>query len=448
MDWTDLESQGVAQSDSATEARLVGGGYRMAALGRWLASKGYDVSRASISLRNDLRREARVDPGHHPVSSPWRAMRLFYGPGTPRQDPERLSALRNGVAETPVIDVLRGILADGVGIAVAGRRNGRVAAAMIGWTLTRAGLDPTILLRDDAPQLGGPARIGSGPHAVVDLEESLEVVLGGPPGPAIALILDLPAVDRVDTIGRLAACVGPLGHVIAASAPLELESLMKGHRACVETLSLERGSTWWGADLREDRGRFRFRAFHRGRFAAEIRLNVPGRASVLSALAAMAVCRHVDVPTREIQDALEDFAGVSRGFESRGSYRGVTLLDDDAVEAPDVADALEIARAVHGRRRLWAVFAPGGPPRAEFATALLRADRVMLVDASVDARPWSSMLGESGVDSRSVADSDEALRDLDRHLEPGDVLLTLGAGDVGTIADAFLRRLPRDRQGR
>jgi UDP-N-acetylmuramate--alanine ligase len=223
-------------------------------------------------------------------------------------------------------------------------------------------------------------------------------------------------------------------------------SLMSGGQ--VASVSLERGSTWWGADLREERGRYRFRVFHRGRFAAEIRLRVPGRENVLGALAALAACDRAAVPTREIKQALEDFAGVSGGFESRGSYRGVTLVDDDAAEPSDVADVLALARTVHGRRRLWAVVGASGPPRAAMADALAWADRVLVLGGAVDADAWSSMLGGAGIAARGAVDLDEALSDLDRHLEPGDVLLTLGSGDVGTIADAFLRRLPRDRQGR
>src|SRR5206468_424162 len=98
----------------------------------------------------------------------------------------------------------------------------------------------------------------------------------------------------------------------------------------VERFSLEPGHAWWGADVREDRGRYRFRAFHRGRFAVEIRLRVPGRHHVLGALAAVAACGRVDLAAPAIKEALEEFDGVSRGFESRGSYRGVTLVDDEA----------------------------------------------------------------------------------------------------------------------
>jgi UDP-N-acetylmuramate--alanine ligase len=175
---------------------------------------------------------------------------------------------------------------------------------------------------------------------------------------------------------------------------------------------------------------------------------VPGAANVLSALATVAVCTRVDVPARAIKDAMEDFGGISRGFETRGSYRGVTLIDDDSVEPEDVAGCLTIARGRYGRRRIVAVFAPDRSPCGQTITALANADRIVLWDRSVDADDWAGMLEGAGVAALRVTNLDEALADLDQHLEPGDVLLTLGAGEVGTIADAFIRRLSRDRQGR
>jgi UDP-N-acetylmuramate--alanine ligase len=445
MDLCDPETDGATTPGAPFPTHLVGVDRRLAGLARWLSGQGYNVSGPAESLRRRVRDYARVDRAHSEIPYP---RMLLYGPEVDRVHPDRLTALRQGIPQSPIVDVFQEVLRSGVGIAVAGRRQGRVAAAMIGWTLAHAGFDPTLILRGGLPRLASSDYRLPGRFSVVDIDETLEVILRDPPGPAIALLLDVARRVGSEALEQLIKCVGPSGHVIAACVPPAAGQAADGPPARVETLSLERGSTWWGADLREDRGRFRFRAFHEGRFAVEIRLRVPGRASVLSALAAVAVCRRVEVPTREIRDALEDFDGVSRGFESRGSYRGVTLVDDDAVEPPDVADALDLARTVHGRRRIWVVFAPGGPPCVETARALSQADRVMLVDASVDAEPWASMLGELGVFPRRVTDSEEALKDLDRHLEPGDVLLTLGAGDVGTIADAFLRRLPRVRQSR
>ena len=184
----------------------------------------------------------------------------------------------------------------------------------------------------------------------------------------------------------------------------------------------------------------------------EVKLQVPGRHHVLGALAAVAVCGRVDLTTRAIKEALEEFGGVSRGFESRGSYRGVTLVDDEALGPLAVGEALTVAREVFGRRRLFAAYRPdpswngARPDPSEFSEA----DRIWIIDeegptAGSMARVLVEALLDSGIWVNQASGLDEAIRELDRHLEPGDVLVTLGAGDVGTIADAFLRRLSSDR---
>jgi UDP-N-acetylmuramate--alanine ligase len=354
------------------------------------------------------------------------------------------------VVERSYSEVLAEVMASRQGIAVAGKRQGRVAAAMIGWTLAQAGLDPTVVLRGTASQFGGPGLAGQGSHAVVDVTAALDAAILCETPPAIALMLDLQSLNESESkiLLELVSRVSESGYLVAGADHAIFGMEPFAANPAVESLSLERGSAWWGADLREERGRFRFRAFHKGNFASEIKLQVPGRSSVISALAALAVCSRIEVPTLTIKEALEDFEGVSRGFESRGSYRGVTLLDDDSAGAIEVAEALALVRSVHGRRRLWTVFAPGGRACSATSAALSATDHLILVDGGIDSGDWECMLEEAGVHAHRVENLDEAVLDLDRHLEPGDVLLTLGAGEVGTIADAFIRRLSRDRQGR
>jgi UDP-N-acetylmuramate--alanine ligase len=243
------------------------------------------------------------------------------------------------------------------------------------------------------------------------------------------------------------------GLILAWPASAAVRAARQRAVPSVEWLALERGFDWWGADLRADRGRFRFRVFLRGRFVAQMQLQVPGRRNVLSALAAVAACTRLEVPAVEIQQALEEFTGVSGDFESRGSYRGVTLVDDARHDPAGCCEAMALARQVFGDRRIWAILeAPAGLEDREessrYVTALLAADEVLL--AGRDGRAphiLEGLLTAAGVRARSVPDRDAAIRELDRCLEPGDVLVTLGAGDEGTISDAFIRRLSRDRPG-
>jgi UDP-N-acetylmuramate--alanine ligase len=438
------------------QAHLVGlDGRGMSGLAQMLVQRGFVVTgsvHAPSPATDRLRRlGVRVHAGHSPRSVPRSARFLVYSPEVPREHPDRLSAARVGVEQQSASRVLADLLGRGVGIAASGGRKAGVAAAMVGWILTHAGLDPTVILGTASPQLGGSGRLGLGPHVIVEAGD-------GPAGPGLAgvgIVLlhdESGPSDRSASLRRWAELAPPGGYVLGFADERDGEVEGSGAPVEVERFSLSPGHAWWGADLRQDRGCYRFRAFHQGRFAVEVRLQVPGRHLVLGALAAIAVCGRVDLTSRAIKEALEEFRGISRGFESRGSYRGVTLVDDEAEGPRGVGDALALAREVFGPRRLCAAYRhPGGvdrpwPSPSEFALA----DRVWIIDGDgPSGAPMAEILAGAlaaiGIEVGRASGLDGAIRELDRHLEPGDVLVTLGAGDVGTIADAFLRRLSSDR---
>jgi UDP-N-acetylmuramate--alanine ligase len=440
------------------QAHLVGlDGRGMSGLAQMLVQRGFVVT-GSVSTSapgpttDRLRRlGVRVHAGHSPRSVPRSARLLVYSPEVPREHPDRLSAALSGIEQRSSPSVLAGLLGGGIGIAAVGGRKAGLAAAMVGWTLTHAGLDPTVLLGTPSPQLGGCGRLGLGPHVIV--EEGERPDESGLDGLAIVILHDESDPSaRSESLRRWAEASPPGGYVLGFADERDAVVPEMGPTSAVERFSLAPGHAWWGADLRHDRGCYRFRAFHRGRFALEVRLQVPGRHLVLGALAAVAVCGRVDLTCRAIKEALEEFGGISRGFESRGSYRGVTLIDDEADGPRGVAEALAVAREVFGPRRLCVAYRrPSGvdhlgPFSEEFASA----DRVWVIDGEgpsgeSTAGALAEALVASGLVVGRASGLEGAIRELDRHLEPGDVLVTLGAGEVGTIADAFLRRLPSNR---
>lgn len=441
----------------------------MTGLAQLLVRRGVSVSgsaAATVPELEGLRRLGiRVHAGHAPGHLPRGTRLLVHGPEVPREDPERLKAARAGMRQLSVPQVLDGLMRRGLGVAIVGPRGGSQAAAMIAWTLTLDGRDPTAVLGASAPQLGGWARWGRGPHCVVEAVDAPEGV--APHGPGVAGILGLPAGPEVDRaaaearLRRFAEAVPRQGYIVGRAREAGVRRALRGLEATTDLIALRRGHVWRGADLREDRGRYRFRAFAHGRFVVEARLRVPGRRSVLEALAAVAVCVRLGVPARAIKEGLEEFSGLARGLECRGSFRGVTLVDDRAQDPVAVAEALTCCRQVYGRRRLRAVLQTGWVPATRgawdaFVPALAEADDVLVVAAGSAARvgpvaapadPLVGVLRGGGIRADPVADLDEAVGVLDRQLEPGDVLVTLGAGDVGKVADAFLRRLPRDHHG-
>jgi UDP-N-acetylmuramate--alanine ligase len=449
----------IGEDPGPAEAHVVGiAGRGMTGLAQILVQHGFGVTcsgQGAAAARDRLRRLGiRVHSGHEPCRVPRSARLLVYAPEIGRDHSERLSAARRGVPQASHAELLNLLIQRVRGIAFVGGQGAASAAAMVGWTLVQAGLDPTVVLGRAVPQLGGWGRLGSGPHCVVEA-----VGVRGelaPQTPHVAVLLNLEPVlaagrdAQVAALRRFVASVPRHGYVVGSGRSARVVRALQGIEAPVELISLARGCAWWGADLREERGRYRFRAFHRGRFVVEARLQVPGRRNVLNALAAIAVCDSMAVPAAAIKEGLEEFAGLSRGFQSRGSYRGVTLVDDEAHDPRAVAEVLSVCRQVFGRRRLWVVLRMEA---ADSYEALATADCVLVADRDrtdcvSGAYRLVQALAVSGVTARCVASPDAAVAHLERHLEPGDVLLTLGTGDVGTIADALTtRRAPRDHHG-
>ena len=439
----------------------------MTALAQMLVQGGAKVTGTDTTDNPSLERlrtmGIQIHSGHTPAPYVHESDYVFVGSGTARIHPDRLRARRHGLKEGSPRGWLSQWMDGREGMVIAGRRDASVASAMIGWVLTHAGLDPTVLVGTPAPQLGGWARLGSGKHFVFEaMEEDGDL---GPCGPRIAVLLStlVPAdvadpLARIHALRRFASTVPANGLILCEGPDEILTSAVRALEPTVESFSLARGSSWWGTDLREERGRYRFRTFHHGQFALEVGLQVPGPRNVLSAIVAVATCVRLGVPTSSIREALEEFTGVSRDFESRGSYRGVTLVDDEGRDPEEIGQTLTVGRQVFGSRRLrvvlWADEADWSPEEiCRYVKALSAADHVLLMDGNGTETCRGlleclvSDLAVSGVHADRVESFEGAIRYLDQHLEPGDVLVTLGAGEVGTIADAFIRRLSRDRQG-
>ena len=233
-------------------------------------------------------------------------------------------------------------------------------------------------------------------------------------------------------------------HVEAGAAP-------SGWAGATEGYSLAPGADWWAGDVRSRAGCCRFRAYERGEYRLEVALEAPGAHLLAPALGAVAVGFRAGLGAGTIADRLAGYRGCRRNFAVRGTYRGVTLVDDEASGAGGIARALGLARELYGRRTIRAVYLAGGPGSGDVGAELALADHLLLVGRGADGlestRLLAASLRSSGAAVICCSSLDMATRELDRYLEPGDVLVTLGAGEVGTIADAFLRRLRRDHHG-
>jgi UDP-N-acetylmuramate--alanine ligase len=194
---------------------------------------------------------------------------------------------------------------------------------------------------------------------------------------------------------------------------------------------------------------------HKGDSLGELRLQVPGVHNVANALAATAVGLDLEVPFAAVQRALSGFTGVQRRFQVKGEVAGILLVDDYGHHPAEIRATLAAARQGFGRRRV-VVFQPHRYTRTfhlhdEFLTAFDDADVLFLTDIypageppipGVHARSLAEGIGaRSGRDVRYVSDRTEMIEAVLRAIRPGDLVLTLGAGDIGAVADQVRERL-------
>jgi UDP-N-acetylmuramate--alanine ligase len=310
------------------------------------------------------------------------------------------------------------LLAELVGLAdsivVAGAHGKTTTTAMIAFVLDRLGRDPSFLIGGEIPQLGGNARAGSG-WLVVEGDESDRSVFALPATVAVVTNVEL---DHHATFGSDA----------------ELEEAFEQWTRGIETVV-------WGKDLE----------------SVDFKLAVPGWHNQLNAACALAALEAVDVPRADAERVLADFTGAHRRFELAAKVNGVRLYDDYGHHPAEIAATLETARGLANGGRVLALFQPHLYSRTlhladELAAALARADIVCVTEIyPAREEPVPGVSGKLVVDRLSetrpgmrvgwapaLSDAAAVLASFAR---PGDLVLTIGAGDVDSALRSIEERL-------
>jgi UDP-N-acetylmuramate--alanine ligase len=449
------------------------GGAGVQALAEFLLRSGATVTGSdhveSDAIHRLKRLGAQVISRHSPTNLPVGTDYLVYSPAVQFENPERTVARDRGIRELSYPEALGLLMAERHGIAVAGTHGKSTTTAMIGWILDQAGQDPTVIVGARVPQFGGSSRVGAGSAFVAESCEFNRSFLNLHPQMSCVLNVEADHLDCYRDLDEIVASfrnfvelVPSDGLVVARGGDASVGRVISGVKARVETFSLEAGSTWWGADLRNERGRYRFRVFRDGDYVTTFSLQVPGKHNVENALAATAIAWSCGVRPSAIREALEDFRGCSRRFEFRGIWRGITVIDDYAHHPSEIRATLRAAREMFPTRRIWCVFQPHQLSRTralfdDFAGSFADANHIIIADIYAAREPLSEAatktalqlagaISENGSEARHLADTGSIIGLLDTSLEPADILIVMGAGDIGKVADAFAQRLSRNRQ--
>jgi UDP-N-acetylmuramate--alanine ligase len=438
-------------------AHFVGiGGAGMSGIAEVLAQYDLEVSGCDLAAGEATERLAtlgiRVERGHAPEHLEGVDL-VVVSSAIESRNPEVRAARERGITVVRRAEMLAELMRLKYGIAVAGTHGKTTTTSLVGAILVEAGLDPTVIVGGRLRVSGTGARLGESDYLVVEADEFDRSFLTLAPILAVITNVDRDHLDTYEDLEEIrdafvtfASRVPFFGQVIACADDPNVRGLLPrlADRRVV-TYGLDGDWDLVATNLETDAAGSRFDLRHRQRGElGRVAIPLPGLHNVRNALAAIGIGLALGVEVPTLARALESFGGVHRRFERLGTFQGAEVVDDYAHHPTEVAATLAAARQVYPRRTLVAVFQPHLYSRtrdlaAEFGRALLGADRVLVTDVYPSREaPIPGVSGELVVAAARAAghgrvESCEDWRAAKARLADvgeGDVVLTLGAGDV------------------
>lgn len=456
-----------ASHSSTGRVHLVGiGGIGTSALASILRARNVEVSGSDLQVSAITDRLAaqgvQITIGHRAELVDG-AARVVISDAIKEDNPERQRARAQGIRLQRRSELLGELAADYRLIAVSGTHGKTTMTAMIGLALVAGGLDPTVALGGDYGPLGGNARVGRGEWMVVEACEAYESFLDLHPEIAVVTNLEPEHLDHHGTFAHLRESfatflgqVRPGGCAVLCADRPELRELATSVSHAVVWYGTEEGAAVRGRGLSTDHSGGRCSLWLSGVEAGELTVGAPGLHNLMNALGAVAAATQTGVEVPACLRALGGFRGVERRFQVLGEANEVTVLDDYAHHPTEIGATIAAARSAFPGRRLIAVFQPHLYSRTRdfaegFASALSAADVVVLTDiypareaplpgvaVGIITAPLRKLRGQDVV---LELPKEKMVTDIVAMVRPGDVILMMGAGDIGEVAHVVYREL-------
>lgn len=435
----------------------------MSGIAEVLYNLGYEVTGSDIKESDTTRRldalGVKVGIGHGAENIEG-AHVVVTSSAVSGENPEVLEAQKRGIPVISRAEMLAELGRLKYGVLVAGAHGKTTTTSLISTMLAHAGFDPTVVIGGRLKAMGTNARLGKGEFLVAEADESDGSFLKLSPTIAVVTNIDREHMEFFRTMESL------------KEAFLSFMNKVPFYGACIACLdnghirglvpSVHRRLLTYGdspdADLRAENLKTGFMSvsfdvLRKGQEIGSFRIPVPGRHNALNALASIAVGLELNVPVKAIREALEGFEGVQRRLELKGEARGVRIYDDYGHHPTEIRATLRAVKESMGGGRLFVVFQPHRYTRTndlmeEFLDCFGDADSVVLMDIyPAGERPMEGVTSEAllkGIkhsDAALLKDRGEIAEFLLRRLQRGDIVLTLGAGDVWKTAEELFARM-------
>ncbi|MDF1535824.1 MAG: UDP-N-acetylmuramate--L-alanine ligase [bacterium] len=441
------------------------GGIGMSGIAEVLANLGYTVSGSDLVSGDTIRRltgcGCLVSVGHS-AGNIEGADVVVISSAVKSDNPEVQAARQAGIPVIPRATMLNELMRMKYGIAVAGSHGKTTTTSMVAGIMAEAKLDPTVVIGGKLDSLGTNARLGEGDYLVAEADESDGSFLQLTPTIAVVTNIDNEHMDHYGTFDALRAAfrkfldkVPFYGRAVLCLDDAEVAGMLSDLERPHVTYGLSAQANVCASDIRYEGFASSYTASLDGRALGRVSLPVPGLHNIYNSLAAIAVGLELEVPFTVIAAALSGYAGTQRRFQKKGEAGGVAVYDDYGHHPSEIKATLEAARQ-GWKGRVVAMFQPHRFSRTrdllpDFGTAFHNADKVLVCDiyaagedsiGNLTGRDVAGCISSHGHRGAEFVGSCAAAVDrVMEILEDGDMVITLGAGDIWKAGEILLERM-------
>ena len=441
------------------------GGIGMSGIAEVLLNLGYQISGSDIKETEVTRRlrslGCEISYGHRRENLR-EADVVVISSAIRQKNPEVEAADERLIPVIPRAEMLAELMRMKVGIAIAGTHGKTTTTSLISTVLAAGGLDPTVVIGGRLNSIGSNARLGQGEFLVAEADESDGSFLKLMPTIAVVTNIDPEHLDFYKGIEEIKESflsflekIPFSGLAVLCLDHPNIQSLLPRLKKRFATYGLTTQADFQAKEIAFEGLSTSFDVVHHRQGIGRLSLRMPGIHNVYNALATLATAFELDIPFRVVQETLREFSGIQRRFQIKGEKKGILIVDDYGHHPVEIMATLKAARTGWGKRII-AVFQPHRYTRTQalfkdFLTAFYDADVLILTDIypagedrieGVESKALFEGIREYGhKDVSYLADKGQIVEHLLRILSPGDLVITLGAGDIWQVSEELVKRL-------
>jgi UDP-N-acetylmuramate--alanine ligase len=387
---------------------------------------------------------------------------LVYSSAIPEENPERQEALKRKIPEVKRAEILSMLMDNKYSIAVAGTHGKTTTSAMISYMAVSSGLDPTIAIGGKLNNLQTNAHLGKSKYFITEADEYDRSFLKLKPDIAVITNIETDHLDCYKNYSNIKNAfieftnhIKQNGILVCNNESANVAEILPEVSKKIITYSMDKNADIMADNISFLKNKCNFRVYHKNSTLGEIELCIPGRHNISNALATVAVATELGIPFSRIKKALSAFTGVERRFEIKGIIKNIMIIDDYAHHPTEIASTINGIR--NGwRNRIIAIFQPHLYSRTrdfykEFADSLAKADLVIITDIyAAREKPVEGITGEiiASYAAKTYQNKMNYIKDMETVssflltiLKPGDIVITMGAGDIWKVSDELVKKL-------